>query len=47
MSLGVLTDLEQDEARKVFGGEQVTSDHVLEVHQFLKENSGSIASWHE
>lgn len=40
VSLGILTDLEQSEARRVFLGETVSSDQVIEVHQFLKEQSG-------
>ena len=36
VSLGMLTDVERDEARKVFQGEVISSDHVLEAHTFLK-----------
>jgi hypothetical protein len=42
MSMGVLTDLEQPEAKKMFAAEAVTSDQVLEVHQFLKDFSGGV-----
>ena len=42
MSMGVLTDLEQGEAKQVFKGEAVTSDQVLEVHQFLKDYQGGV-----
>jgi len=41
VSLGILTDLEQSEAQKVFFGGAVSSDQVIEMHQFLKQcNSG-------
>jgi hypothetical protein len=42
VSMGVLTDLEQAEARRMFHEEAVTSDQVLEVHQFLKNFSGAV-----
>lgn len=45
MSMGVLTDLEQGEAKQVFKSEAVTTDQVLEVHQFLKDFSGGIESF--
>lgn len=42
VSLGTLTDLEQSEARRVFQGEAVSADHVIEVHQFLKNYTGDV-----
>lgn len=42
VSLGILTDLEQSEAKRVFQGEAVTSDNVIEVHQFLKNYTGGV-----
>ena len=42
MSMGVLTDLEQAEAKKMFHAPAVTSDQVLEAHQFLKNFSGEV-----
>lgn len=42
MSVGVLTDLDQSEARTVFQGEAISSDQVIEVHQFLKNYSGGV-----
>jgi hypothetical protein len=42
VSLGILTDLEQSEAKHVFQGEAVTSDNVIEVHQFLKNYTGGV-----
>lgn len=42
VSLGILTDLKQSEAQKVFFGEAVSSDQVIEMHQFLKQYRGSI-----
>jgi hypothetical protein len=45
MSMGVLTDLEQKEAKQMAEGEAVTPDQVLEVHQFLKDFSGGVAEF--
>ncbi len=42
VSLGILTDLEQSEARRVFQGEAVTADNVIEAHQFLKHYTGGV-----
>ncbi|OGI16204.1 MAG: hypothetical protein A3E38_02560 [Candidatus Moranbacteria bacterium RIFCSPHIGHO2_12_FULL_54_9] len=42
VSLGVLTDLKQSEARRVFSGEAISSDQVIEAHQFLKQYTGGI-----
>ncbi len=42
MSVGVLTDLESSEARGAFQGEAISSDQVLEVHQFLKNYQGGV-----
>ncbi len=42
VSLGMLTDLEHSEARKVFQGEAISSDNVIEVHQFLKHYTGGV-----
>lgn len=42
VSLGTLTDLEQSEARAVFGGEPVSADNVIEAHQFLKHYTGGV-----
>jgi hypothetical protein len=40
--MGVLTDLEQSEAKRLFKGEAISSDEVLTVHQFLKEHHGGV-----
>lgn len=40
VSMGVLTDLEQSEAKRLFMGEAISSDEVLTVHRFLKEHRG-------
>lgn len=45
VSLGLLTDLEQSEARAVFHGEAISADQVLEVHQFLKQHQGGIEAF--
>jgi len=42
VSMGVLTDLEQGEAKRLFKGETISSDEVLQVHQFLKEHQGLV-----
>jgi hypothetical protein len=41
MSMGLLTDLEGEEVRYLFGEAAVSSDEVLDAHLFLKEFSGS------
>ncbi|MDP3957409.1 MAG: hypothetical protein Q8Q10_02815 [bacterium] len=42
VSLGLLTDLKQNEARQVFQGEAISSDQVIEAHQFLKQHTGGV-----
>lgn len=42
VSLGMLTDLDHSEARKVFQGEAISSDNVIELHQFLKHYTGGV-----
>lgn len=42
VSLGLLTDLKQSEARHVFQGEAISSDNVIEAHQFLKHYTGGV-----
>lgn len=42
VSLGLLTDLEQSEAREVFQGEAISTDQVIEAHQFLKHYTGGV-----
>jgi transcription elongation factor Elf1 len=42
VSLGLLTDLEQSEAREVFQGEAISADQVIEMHQFLKHYTGGV-----
>lgn len=41
-SVGVLTDLQSEEARKRFGTEAVSVDQVLDLHTFLKEYKGRL-----
>jgi transcription elongation factor Elf1 len=45
VTLGTLTDLEQSEARKVFQGEAVSTDNVIEAHQFLKHYTGGVEAF--
>lgn len=42
VSLGILTDLNQSEAQKVFFDTVVSSDHVIQAHQFLKQYKGGV-----
>ena len=42
VSLGLLTDLEQNEAMTVFRRETISTDQVIEVHQFLKHYTGGV-----
>ncbi len=42
VSMGILTDLEEDEARNLFRNEAISSDQVIDVHNFLKEFKGSV-----
>jgi len=45
VSLGILTDLQQNEAKKVFFDTVVSSDQVLEAHQFLKQHRGGVEAF--
>ena len=42
VSMGVLTDLEQGEAKRLFKGDAVSTDEVIRVHQYLKQNKGGV-----
>lgn len=42
VSMGVLTDLEQSEAKQFFKAEPLSRDDVLVVHQKLKEGNGAV-----
>lgn len=42
VSLGMMTDLERDEARRLFKNEAITTDQVLKVHQFFKKFDGNL-----
>lgn len=42
VSLGLLTDLKQSEARAVFLSDVVSTDTVIEAHQFLKHYTGGV-----
>ena len=37
VSMGVLTDLEQGEAKRLLKAKPISPDDVLGVHQFLKQ----------
>lgn len=42
VSLGVMTDLEQSEARRLYLGSPVSPEEVFETHQFLKSYQGDL-----
>lgn len=42
VSLGMMTDLEQSEARRLYQGKPLSTDDVFEVHRLLKEHTGDI-----
>ena len=41
-SFRIITDLNRQEARKLFRGEAISTDQVIEVHQFLKNFKGGV-----
>ncbi|MBI2439065.1 MAG: hypothetical protein HYV45_00450 [Candidatus Moranbacteria bacterium] len=45
VSLGFLTDLKQSEAKTVFSEEVVSTDQVIEAHQFLKQYTGGVEAF--
>ncbi|MCK9623110.1 MAG: hypothetical protein M0R47_21560 [Methylobacter sp.] len=42
VSMGILTDLEGNEVRSLFGDDAISSDQVLDMHTFLKGFSGGV-----
>ena len=42
MSFGILTDLDQSEAKRLLQADPVSADHVIAAHQFLKDYRGSV-----
>ena len=40
VSLGMMTDLEQSEAKRLYRGMPISADEVLTVHQILKKHTG-------
>jgi hypothetical protein len=42
VSFGILTDLEQSEAKRFYGSEAISSDDALSVHAFLKGFDGGL-----
>lgn len=38
-SVGMATDIVRDEAKKFFGGEEISSDKVLEIHELLEKTT--------
>ncbi|MFA5777087.1 MAG: hypothetical protein WC906_01455 [Parcubacteria group bacterium] len=45
VSLGMLTDLTREEAKKLFKSEEVSADNVIEVHEYLKNFKGGISEF--
>jgi hypothetical protein len=45
VSLGILTDLNREEARNLFRGEEISADQVIEVHKYLKDFKGGISQF--
>lgn len=42
VSMGVLTDLEQSEAKKFLKAQTISDDDILGLHQFLKKEKGTV-----
>jgi hypothetical protein len=42
VSLGVMTDLEQSEAKRLYQGAPISAEDVFVTHQYLKEYRGDI-----
>lgn len=45
VSLGMLTDLTREEARIIFKEEAISTDQVIEVHEYLKDLKGGISEF--
>jgi len=45
VSLGTMTDLSRTEAKRFFQNEAISSDHVIEVHEFLRDFSGGLGEF--
>ena len=42
VSLGILTDLDRNEAKRLYKNDAISSNQVIELHQFLKEFDGGV-----
>jgi len=42
VSLGMITDLDREEAKKLFRNEAISANQVIDVHQYLKKFEGSV-----
>lgn len=42
MSFGIMTDLDQSEAKRVLGADPVSADQVIEAHRFFKRHRGGV-----
>ena len=42
VSMGILTDLEGNEVRNMYGHAAITSNQVLDVYAFFKETKGNV-----
>jgi transcription elongation factor Elf1 len=45
VSLGMLTDINREEARNLFKGEAISTDQVIEVHEYFKNGKGKISEF--
>lgn len=43
VGMGMATDLDQEEAIKMFGQEAISADEVLDAYQFVSKHKGSLA----
>jgi hypothetical protein len=43
VGVGVATDLDNQEAIRLFGGDAVSADEVIDMHQLMAKHKGSIA----
>ncbi len=42
VSLGILTDLDQSEVKRLFGAEPISADQVIAAHRFFKQYRGGV-----
>ncbi|MFH0969525.1 MAG: hypothetical protein V1804_03400 [Patescibacteria group bacterium] len=47
VSLGMLTDLQQEEAKNLFKKEAISTDNVIEVHEYFKNYKGETRKFYD